>query len=95
MAHPYPAYKVEYSGGESREHAGKPCDYMYVWLPNPDLEFDEFADDEIEFYAELLIDYEINTPEDETRSYEPLKAEIIRQAVAAKIDPAKLKFWYD
>lgn len=81
--HLYPAYKVEYNGGESQKHAGQPCDYMYVWVPDPE-------GNEIEFYAEMPISLE-----DEAASYEPLKAEIIRQAVAAGIDPARLKFWYD
>lgn len=92
MKHIYPAYKVEYSGTGRN---GKAYDYMYVWIPNPAHEFNEFEDEFIELYAEVLIEYEMETEEDETRSYEPLKAEIIRQAVAAGIDPAKLKFWYD
>ena len=83
-------YTVEYNGGESRERAGEACDYMLVWVPNPECEFDEFADEEIGLYAEAPA-----AEEDETATYEELRAEIIRQAVAAGIEPATLKFWYD
>lgn len=80
-------YTVEYNGGESQ---GRAVDYMHAWVPNPECEFDEFADEEIELYAEAPA-----VEGDETATYEGLRVEIIRQAVAAGIDPKKLKFWYD
>ena len=43
----------------------------------------------VELYAEM------EPGEDETATYEPLKAEIIRQAKAAGIDPERLHFWLD
>ena len=78
-------YTVEYSGGESREHAGEACDYMCVWVPDLESEGDE-----IEIYAEAPA-----VEGDETATYEGLRVEIIRQAVAAGINPETLKFWYD
>ena len=75
-------HTVEYSGGESREHAGEACDYMLVWVPT--------SEDDLELYAEAPV-----VEGDETATYEELRAEIIRQAVAAGINPETLKFWYD
>lgn len=79
-------YKVDYQAGTSR-YGNKGVDYMLVKVPVKSPDGDDF---EVELYAE-----EIPDPNDETATYDALKAEILRMADEAEIEPEKLKFWYD
>lgn len=74
-------YNVEYQGGESREIPGVAVDYM---LSNVMVDGDE-----VELYAEK------EAEEDETATYEDLKAMILEQAKEYGIAAESLSFFYD
>lgn len=76
--------EVRYEGGEARmpKYFGQAVDYMLAIVP--------VEDDEIELYAEAE-----PVEDDECGTYDDLKAEILRQAEAAGIDAATLKFHFD
>ena len=74
-------YNVEYQGGESREIPGVAVDYM---LSNVMVDGEE-----IELYAEK------EAEEDETATYEDLKAMILEQAKEYGIAAESLSFYYD
>ena len=74
-------YNVEYQGGEYREVTGVAVDYM---LSNVMVDGDE-----VELYAEK------EAEEDETATYEDLKAMILEQAKEYGIAAGSLSFYYD
>lgn len=74
-------YNVEYQGGESREIPGMAVDYM---LANVMVDGEE-----VELYAEK------EAEEDETATYEDLKAMILEQAKEYGIAAESLSFYYD
>lgn len=78
-------FNVIYSGGESRKEPGKGIDFMLVDIPSEDGE-------KIELYAEA--DFNADR-EDDTDTYEILKAEIIQQAKENNMDARQLAFMYD
>lgn len=74
-------YNVEYQGGESREIPGVAVDYM---LANVMVDGEE-----VELYAEK------EAEEDETATYEDLKAMILEQAKEYGIAAESFSFYYD
>lgn len=74
-------YNVEYQGGESREVPGVAVDYM---LANVMVDGEE-----VELYAEK------EAEEEETATYEDLKAMILEQAKEYGIAAESLSFYYD
>jgi hypothetical protein len=94
-----PDFFVGYSGGEDNK------DFMEVTFPVIEID----SDDGMTYYdeIELIAQYKYDESEfeedddgnlqliDDTASYEPLKAEIIKQAGEHKVPIAHLKFCYD
>lgn len=81
---------VIYQAGESR-YSNKGVDYMFA-------QFENEAGEEVELYAEaenLTWNEEKEILEDESATYDELKAEILEQAVEHGIPESDLVFWYD
>lgn len=76
--------KVEYKSGESRLKAKHSVDYMQAIIE------DENGPDTIELYSEAEI-----VENDETGSYDELKAAILEQAEEKGIPAEALVFWFD
>ena len=72
-------YTVDYKSGESRMSPGTSVDYMLVKV------------DGVELYAETVS----QDQDDESATYDELKASIIEQASEHGIDANALIFWYD
>ena len=72
-------YTVEYKSGDSRINPGASVDYMLVIV------------DGVELYAETVS----QSQDDESATYDELKASIIEQARKHGIDADSLIFWYD
>lgn len=84
-------YEVDYCGGESRTNPGISIDYMLCRVTTDD-------DETIELYAEMendTWDEERECFDDETATYDELKAAIIEQAEENGIDVDQLHFMYD
>lgn len=79
-------YRVDYQAGTSR-YGNKGVDYMLVSVPAPGME-------DIGLEAELYAEEDI-VPGNEDANYEALKAEILRLAEEANIDPECLEFFHD
>lgn len=90
---------VEFNGGESRQNPGVACNYMIAKT--------EVDGEEIELYAEILIDDFCNEhgidfededfdPEEiDEDVYPVLRKEIVEQAAKYGITEDALKFWWD
>lgn len=87
--------EVLFGGGECRDAFMGACNYMIATTTNDD-------GDEVELYEEVPVNgtpYEdIETLDEggfDDYSYPILKESITKQAIAAGIDPARLKFFWD
>lgn len=81
-------YRVEFSGGESRQQPEKGCDYMICAAWDKD-------GDPVELYAEIVSPEGLTIEDADAWSdsvYDDLKAEIIRQAKDYGITAEQLEF---